>query len=144
MARLRVLVCRASIWGLFGLGVLLLFSQWTELQAHTESVPLGSTVTFLALSGLAFNWGRFDDSIVEPQEKRVAKQAGVDLFAASMVALVTQGLVWASPIFTKLSSPLGDLVLIVHTSLLGLSILVAWLPIRRLLLVSCGHPSALR
>lgn len=144
MARLRMLVCRSSIWGLFSLGVLLLFSQWTELQAHTESVPLGSTVTFLALSGLAFNWGRSDDSVVEPNEKLIAKQAGVDLFAASMMALVTQGLVWASPIFTKLSIPLGDLVLIVHTALLGLAILMAWFPIRRLLLLSSGHPMGLR
>ena len=144
MTRLRMLICRACIWGLFSLGVLLLFSQWTELQSHTESVPLGSTVTFLALSGLAFNWARVEDTMVLPHEKRVAKQAGVDLFAASMLALVTQGLVWASPVFSKLSPQLGHLLLIVHTSLLGLSILMAWLPIRRLLLLSCGQQQAPR
>ena len=144
MSRLRILVCKVSIWGLFSLGVLLLFSQWTELKTHAETVPLASTVTFLALSGVAFNWGRVDDKLAPPPEKMLAKQAGVDLLAASMLALVTQGLVWASPLFSKLSSQLVWLVLIVHTALLGLSMLMAWLPIRRLLLMGCAPPSAFR
>ena len=144
MTRLRILVCKVSIWGLFSLGVLLLFSQWTELKTHTEMVPLASTVTFLALSGVAFNWSRVDDVLAPPPEKMLAKQAGVDLFNASMLALVAQGLVWASPIFSKLSSQLGWLMLIVHTALLGLSMLMAWLPIRRLLLMASAPPSTCR
>ena len=140
MKRLRTLICRVAVWGTFCLGVLLIFSQWSELQAHTESVPLGSTVTFLALSGLSFNWARVDDTMVTPTEKRVAKQAGVDLFAASMMALVAQGLVWATPIFSKISASFADVVLVFHT---GLSILMAWLAIRRLLMLATeSTPSA--
>jgi len=136
MKRLRLLVCRVSVWGTFCLGLLLIFSQWTELKAHTESVPLGSTVTFLALSGLAFNWSKVEDTLVTPTEKRVAKQAGVDLFCASMMALVTQGLVWSTPLVSKVSPSVADLVLVFHTGLLALSILMAWLPIRRLLMLA--------
>ena len=55
-------------------------------------MPLGSTETFLALSGLAFNWARVEDTMVLAPEKRV-----------------TQGLVWALLIFSKLSTRHGYL-----------------------------------
>ena len=90
MALLRQFVCRAGVWGTFFLGVLLVFSQLTELKQHSESVPLGSTVTFLALSGVAFAWARLENDIT-PLQQRIAKQAGIDLFSASMLALVAQG-----------------------------------------------------
>ncbi len=139
MLQLRLLVCRLTIWGLVGLGVLLIVSQWTELKTHTESVPLVSTVTFLALSGVAFNWARLDEALVMPHEKRIAKQAGVDLFMASMLALVTQGLLWAAPLFIKAAPLLSHGLVLAHTMLLGVAILMAWLPIRRPLLLAGGR-----
>ena len=60
-----------------------------------------------------------------------------------MMALVTQGLVWATPIFSKISASFADVVLVFHTGLLALSILMAWLPIRRILMLATeSTPSA--
>jgi hypothetical protein len=119
---------------------LLVFSQWTELKQHSESVPLGSTVTFLALSGVAFAWARLENDIT-PLQQRIAKKAGVDLFSASMLALVAQGLIWAVPVFTKVSASFADLMLLVHSLLLALSLLMAWIPLRRLLIMAAAEPS---
>ena len=63
---------------------------------------MGSTETFLAHSGLAFNWARVEDTMVLAHEKRFP-----------------QGLVWALLIFSKFSTGLGDLWLIFHTALLA-------------------------
>jgi hypothetical protein len=41
----------------------------------------------------------------------IAKQAGLDLLTASVLSLVTQGLVWSSSIFSKLSVRMGNLLL---------------------------------
>lgn len=139
MRFVRLLVCRTGVWGTFVLGVLLVFSQWTELKQHTESVPLGSTVTFLALSGIAFAWARVEIDITHLQQ-RIAKQAGIDLFSASMIALVAQGLVWATPVFARISSSFADLILLLHSLLLALSVLMAWLPIRRLMIMASAEP----
>lgn len=140
MVFLRQLVSRAGVWGTFLLGVLLVFSQWTELKQHSESVPLGSTVTFLALSGVAFAWARLENDIT-PLQKRIAKKAGVDLLSASMLALVAQGLIWAVPVFTMVSASFADLMLLVHSLLLALSLLMAWIPLRRLLIMAAAEPS---
>jgi hypothetical protein len=93
----------------------------------------------LALSGIAFAWARLEIDIT-PLQQRIAKQAGIDLFSASMLALVAQGLIWASPVFARISSSFADLTLLLHSLLLALSVLMAWLPIRRLMIMASAEP----
>lgn len=76
-----------SAIGLLALSVLV--AQFKELGTNQEILPLSSFVVLISLSALAFNWCRVSSSFAPENLLKTVYRAGIDLFLASLLALVT-------------------------------------------------------
>ncbi|MFM8524848.1 MAG: hypothetical protein ACKOCM_04425 [Cyanobacteriota bacterium] len=114
---------------------MVLISQYQELGTLREVASLGSFVTFLAMANFAISWSRMAADLATMQERRCAKQVGLDLFLASLLALLSQALIWAAPLLKSSLPVFAAVLMVLHVLLLAFSWTMAWLPMRRLLLL---------
>lgn len=135
MHRIRALAVQLSLWGLLVAAVVVVVSQYREVSTLQEGASLGSFVTFLALANFAISWSRMQVDLATLAERRCAKQVGLDLFLSSLLALLSQALLWLAPMLKPALPMLVTPVVGLHVLLLALSWLMAWLPMRRLLLL---------
>ncbi len=68
--------------------------QFRELAQQKEILSLSSFVILLSFSALAFNWCRISPTLATEATLRVVYQGGIDLFLASMLALVSAFFAW--------------------------------------------------
>ena len=135
MNRTRALAVQVSLWGLLIAAVVVVASQYREMSTLQEVASLGSFVTFLALANFAVSWSRMPADLAPLPERRKAKQVGLDLFLSSLLALLSQALLWMAPVVKPSLPVLLAPLLGLHVLLLALSWVMAWLPMRRLLLL---------
>ena len=135
MNRTRALAVQVSLWGLLIAAVVVVASQYREMSTLQEVASLGSFVTFLALANFAVSWSRMPADLAPLPERRTAKQVGLDLFLSSLLALLSQALLWMAPVVKPSLPVLLAPLLGLHVLLLALSWVMAWLPMRRLLLL---------
>lgn len=74
--------------------ILLLTSQFTELGTSNEILSFSSFITLLSLSALAFNWSRVSISFTSELLLETIYRAGIDLFLASLLALISTFFAW--------------------------------------------------
>ncbi len=98
LSLLRPILRRTSLLVLPPLLVLislgLLASQFTELATNNEILSLTSFVVLISFSALAFNWCRVSPTLASEDILRGIYQAGIDLFLASLLALVAAFFAW--------------------------------------------------
>lgn len=135
MRQARGIAIQLSLWGLLLVAVMVVISQYQELSTLQEAASLGSFITFLAMANFAISWSRMAADLAMIQERRCAKQAGLDLFLASLLALLSQALIWAAPMVKPSLAVLSTTLIFLHVLLLAFSWAMAWLPMRRLLLL---------
>lgn len=70
------------------IAVCLLALQFQEIASKNEALSLTSFIVLLSFSALAFNWCRVSPALVPEHTLKVLYTAGVDLFLASLLALV--------------------------------------------------------
>lgn len=125
---LRTLLRRASLFllppllTLISLG--LLAAQFTELDTNKEILTLTTFAVLLSFSALAFNWCRVNTTFISEKILKGVYQAGIDLFLASLLALVAASFAWLQSL-PKLPWPAVKLGLFaLHWSFLLLSTLL--------------------
>lgn len=74
--------------------VVLLGMQFTELGTSNEILSFSSFITLLSLSALAFNWSRVSTSFTSDLLLETIYRAGIDLFIASLLALIATFFAW--------------------------------------------------
>jgi len=102
----------------------LLLTQFTELATRSEILSLSSFVTLLSFSALAFNWCRVSSSIVSESLLNLVYQAGVDLFLASLLALVATFFAWLQINPARIPSSFQTGLFLFHWGFLFLSLLL--------------------
>lgn len=95
---LRIVACVLAPAFLVLLAAVVLVSQFTELATRNELLSLTSFIVILSLSGLAFNWSRVSASFAPEVLLKKIYQAGVDLFLASILAMIATGFAWLQSI----------------------------------------------
>ena len=102
----------------------LLLTQFTELATRSEILSLSSFVTLLSFSARAFNWCRVSSSIVSESLLNLVYQAGVDLFLASLLALVATFFAWLQINPARIPSSFQTGLFLFHWGFLFLSLLL--------------------
>ena len=133
MPKLRRLSIALSLWGLLAVAVLAVASQIQEWSTLQEVATIGSAVAFLGLANFAVSWSKVGSDVAPLKELRCAKQAGLDLFVASVLAIVSQALISVAPILKTIVAALVPALLVAHVLILALAWAIAWLAMRRLL-----------
>jgi hypothetical protein len=117
--------------------VSVLASQFTELASRNEVLSLSSFITLLTFSGLAFNWCRVSPAIVPEALLNFVYRAGVDLFLASLLALIATFFAWLqinpSGLPSTIQPILQPILFPLHWLFLALSLLLFLLSIFHLL-----------
>lgn len=91
---LRWFACVIVPIGLLLVAVIVLLSQLTELKSRQEVLSLTSFLVILTLSALSFNWSRATHTFTSEATREKIYQAGVDLFLASLLALIAACFAW--------------------------------------------------
>jgi len=104
------------------ISLVLLGVQFRELGTQNEILSLSSFIVLLSFSALAFNWCRVTPSMSPEPILRAVYQAGVDLFLASLLALVAAFFAWLQTI-ASLGIP-AVVLFIIHWLFLLLSVLL--------------------
>jgi len=125
---LRSLLRRASFLLLPPLLILislgLLATQFTEVATNKEILTLTTFAVLLSFSALAFNWSRINTAFISEDILKGVYQAGIDLFLASLLALIAASFAWLQSL-PKLPWPALKLWLFaLHWSFLLLSTLL--------------------
>lgn len=72
----------------------LLVTQFTEVATNKEILTLTTFAVLLSFSALAFNWCRVNTAFISEEILKGVYQAGIDLFLASLLALVAASFAW--------------------------------------------------
>lgn len=83
------------------ISIFLLGTQLTEISTRNEIFSLSSFVVLLSFSALSFNWCRVSTACTSEEVLKIIYQAGIDLFLASLLALLATFFAWLSvnPLF---------------------------------------------
>ena len=108
-------------------------TQFTELGTATEILSLSSFITLLSFSALAFNWCRVSPSLTPEILLASVYQAGIDLFLASLLALVATFFAWLQINLPGLPAGFQPIVFFLHWIFLFLSLLLFALSMLQLL-----------
>lgn len=73
---------------------ILLGTQFTALGNSNEILSFSSFITLLSLSALAFNWSRVSTSFTSEVLLKTIYRSGIDLFIASLLALIATFFAW--------------------------------------------------
>lgn len=110
------------VTGLVALFVLI--AQFKEIGTNSEILPLSSFVVLISLSGLAFNWCRVSSSFTTEALLQVIYRAGIDLFLASLLAIVSAALAFIRTLWPAIPTTLNYTILTLHWVFLALSMLL--------------------
>lgn len=135
MRKLRKLSIALSLWGLLTVAVVVVASQVQEWNTLKEVPTVASAIAFLGLASFAVSWSKIGSDVAPVQELRCAKQAGLDLFLASILTVVSEFLILAAPSVKSIAGAFAQVVLVAHALILLLAWVIAWLAMRRLLLL---------
>lgn len=116
--------------------MILLATQFTELGTSNEILSLTSFATLLTLSALAFNWSRVSPSFTSERLLRQIYGSGIDLFIASLLALIATFFAWllTKPgVFFPFSRAVVILLFCLHWIFLALALLLFLLALFQLL-----------
>ncbi|MCC9604528.1 hypothetical protein LOC68_27575 [Blastopirellula sp. JC732] len=91
---LRLIACVVAPTFLFLVAVIVLAWQFTEFSSRQEILSLTSFLVIMSLSALAFNWSRATHTFASEATRRRIYFAGIDLFLASMLALIASCFAW--------------------------------------------------
>ena len=133
MQKIRILSIRLSIWGMLLVALMTIGSQFWEWSTLQEVSSLVSSVTFLALANFGISWSRVGSDIAPRSELLAAKQAGLDLFLASILALISQALIWAAKPLSAGFAYLVPGLMALHLLILAFAWIMAWFPLSQML-----------
>lgn len=115
------------------LGLLLITIQSIKHPAHMSELPAGTFLALITISTFCFGWVSINESLTSDQERIDVKLAGLDLFAASLLALVASA-------FTVIPEHPSAIIILIakvgrplHLVLLSFSYLFAWLGLTRMM-----------
>jgi hypothetical protein len=111
----------------------LLAAQLTELTTKNEILSLSSFIVLLSFSALAFNWCRVSPSFAPEKLLRLVYQAGIDLFLASLLALVATFFAWLKTTSSLVPSSLYPVLFVLHWLFLAISAFIFLLAILSIL-----------
>ncbi len=100
----------------------ILAAQLTELATQKEVLSLSSFIAILSFSGLAFNWCRVSSSLAPEPLLKSVYEVGIDLFLASLLALVATFFAWLQTMPTVLPAALGPVIFGLHLLFLSLAL----------------------
>jgi len=115
------------------LGILLLVAQFLEMTGSKEILPLTSFVVLLSFSALAFNWCRTSSTFSSEATLERVFRAAVELFIASLLALVSVALQFMRTGISWTPAALALPIFIIHWIFLALAFLLFLLSILTLL-----------
>lgn len=126
---LRRLACVLLPPILILISLFLLGTQLSEISTKNEIFSLSSFIILLSFSALAFNWCRVSTSFTSEDILKRIYQAGIDLFLASLLALLATFFAWLrmNPFF--LPSFLFPVLLAMHWLFLAVAVLIFLLSI---------------
>ena len=104
--------------------VVFLSTQFTELTTKSEILSLSSFTTLLTFSAIAFNWCRVSPSLVPESLLKMVYQAGIDLFLASLLALIATFFAWLQLNPSGPAPLFQSILFILHWLFLCLSLLL--------------------
>jgi hypothetical protein len=116
--------------------VVLLGTQFTELGTSNEILSFSSFITMLSLSAMAFNWSRVSTSFTSEALLERIYRSGIDLFIASMLALIATFFAWllTKPgLLVPFSRTIQVILFALHWVFLALSLLLFLLALFQLL-----------
>jgi ribose/xylose/arabinose/galactoside ABC-type transport system permease subunit len=116
--------------------VLLLGTQFTELGTSNEILSFSSFITLISMSALAFNWSRVSTSFTSEALLRSIYRSGIDLFLASLLALIATFFAWllTKPgMLVPFSRTIQIILFVLHWIFLALSLLLFLLALFQLL-----------
>ena len=111
----------------------LLAAQLTELTTKNEILSLSSFIVLLSFSALAFNWCRVSPSFASEKLLRLVYQAGIDLFLASLLALVATFFAWLKTTSSLVPSSLYPVLFVLHWLFIAISAFIFLLAILSIL-----------
>ena len=133
MNRVRAVAIALVIWGTGLIALFTIVTQPQELNTLREVTTLGTFVTFLVLANFCMSWSRVTQELESLDVRRSVKRAGLDLFLAGLLALVSQGLLWLALILKPGAPALVPAVVAMHGLILAFAWVLAWFPLRRIL-----------
>ena len=109
-----------------------LVTQFTELGTAKEILSLSSFITLLSFSALTFNWCRVSPSLTPEALLGSVYQSGIDLFLASLLALVATFFAWVQINPQGLPTGFQPILFFMHWIFLAFSLLLFLLSILQL------------
>jgi hypothetical protein len=133
MNRVRVLAAQAcsTILGIFL--VLVVVLQCRDFKAATEVFPVASFAVMLSMAAFAISWARVTPPNATAAEQRRVKRAALDLFMATVLTLVSAGLLRLAQDALLKAMPIVTPLLLLHALFLAVGLLIGWLALHSLL-----------
>ena len=113
--------------------LVVLVGQFAELGTGREVLSLTSFVVLVSFSALAFNWSRVAPTLVSDADAAVIYRVAVDLFLASLLALVATFFAWSQTFLPGLPVMVQFGLFAVHWAFLLLAVLLFLIALLRLL-----------
>jgi len=101
----------------------ILASQLSEFTTRNEILSLSSFIVILSFSGLAFNWCRVSPALASEASLNAVFHVGIDLFLASLLALVASFFAWLQTIPKFIPANYYPILFALHFLFLFLSLL---------------------
>jgi hypothetical protein len=120
----------------------ILASQLSEFATRNEILSLSSFIVILSFSGLAFNWCRVSPALTSETSLKTVYHVGIDLFLASLLALVASFFAWLQTIPTFIPTTFYPVLFGLHFLFLCLSLLSFLISVLCLLRVIRDEKSA--
>jgi len=106
------------------LAITMLVAQFTEVTSNSEILPLTSFIVLLSFSALAFNWCRVPPAFSSESALLIVYRTGIDLFIASLLALVSTFFAWMLTIQSGFPRFLTIAIIVLHWIFLFLALLL--------------------
>lgn len=111
----------------------LLGAQFRELGSSNEILSLTSFIILISFSALAFNWSRVSTSFTDEATLKTIYESGVDLFLASLTALISTFFAWLQTASIPLPKFSYSIVFMLHWVFILLSLGLFFLSVLQLL-----------
>jgi len=98
--------------------------QFKEISTRSEILSLTSFITLISFSALAFNWCRVSSSLTSEDILKLVYQVGIDLFLASLLALVSTFFAWVKMTASFIPTTFYPLLFGLHWLFLLMAILL--------------------
>ena len=133
MQTLRLLALQFSKVILAAFLVLVVILQCRDFKSATEVFPVASFAVLLTLGSFAISWCRIPAPLATASERKRTKRAGLDLFIATALTLVSAGLLRCAQDPLLKDNPIVWWVIIFHLLSLSAALLIGWISLVTLL-----------